>query len=390
MPVISEGIIGDGFEGVERADSIWQFKDDVDLFVFPDIGFAPEQMELLRQGKIVWGSRRADALESNRGLFLRTLKEIDLPCPKFEVVNGMNRLRDYLKDKEDKFIKVSRWRGDFETLHWIDWKDGEMELDRLAVRFGATKNAIKFYVFDPIPAEIEDGIDTYCIDGQWPSLVLHGMEKKDKSFIGTITPFKDVPGPVRMVNEAFGPVLGRYGYRGAFSTEVRIDDKGESYFIDPTCRFPSPPYQIEMDLFGNFSDIIWQGANGVLIDPEPTAEFGVQAVLKMDKNVDDWAAVKIPESVSEQVKGAFCCEIDGALCFPPSPMGNMVAWLTATGDTLKEAIQNLQGYKDELGDAFTVEDKSLADLLVEINAAEDAGMKFSDSAIPEPSIILEK
>jgi len=387
MPLLSEGIVGDGIEGVTRVESIWD-DDDIDLYVFPDVGFSSEQKGLIRRGKAVWGARDADKLETNRGLFCKTLESLDMPMADYETIKGMTNLKLFLKDKQDKYIKISKWRGDMETFHWSSWKENEIELDRLAIRFGAAKEGIKFYVFDPIEAEIEDGIDSYCIDGKFPSLVLHGMENKDKSYIGAMQKWDDLPEEVRSVNEKFSPILAQYGYRAMFCTEVRITEKDESYFIDPTCRFPSPPFQVMLDLFGNFSDIIWQGANGILIDPEPTAKVGVQALLKMDKSVDEWGVAEIPDSIKGQVKGCFNCEIGGAMVFPPSPMGDMVAWLTATGDTIEEAIKTLQEYKSDLPDVFSCEDKSLADLLVEIQKAEEKGIEYPGEK-PEPSIVLE-
>lgn len=389
MPLLAEGIVGDGIEGVTRVESIWD-DDEVDLYVFPDVGFSSEQKELIRRGKPVWGARDADKLETNRGLFCKTLESLDMPVTDYKTIKGMTNLKLFLKDKEDKYIKISKWRGDMETFHWTSWKENEIELDRLAIRFGAAKEGIKFYVFDPIDADIEDGIDAYCVDGKFPSLVLHGMEAKDRSYIGAMQKWDDLPEEVRSVNEKFSPVLKEYGYRAMFCTEVRITEKDESYFIDPTCRFPSPPFQVMLDLFGNFSEIIWQGANGNLIDPEPTAKIGVQALLKMDKAADDWGVAEIPDSIKGQVKGCFNCEINGAMVFPPSPMADMAAWLTATGDTIEEAIKTLQEYKADLPDVFECQDKSLADLLVEIQKAEDKGMQFTSESIPSPSIVLEE
>lgn len=389
FPVISEGIVGDGFDEFERIESYLNVIEECDLFVFPDIGFSAEQKDLVARGKAVWGARDGDSLESNRGLFLSTLKKVGLPVPKFEEIEGMTSLRAFLSDKTDRYIKISKWRGDFETFHWRSWKEDSIELDKIAVRFGPAQEIIKFYVFEPIDAEIEDGIDSYCIDGQFPNIVFHAVENKDKSLAGTISKWEDLPEELSMVNEKIAPVLKKYGYRGNFSTEVRITKDKESFFTDPTCRNPSPPFQLQLDLFGNYSEIIWHGANGICIDPKPTALCGVQALLKIEKSEDDWAVAVIPDEISAQVKPSFCCKIDGALVFVPSLMGNMVAWLTATGNTLEEAIENLQEYKKFLPDNVKCEDKSLADLLVEMKSAETKGIEFGVE-IPEPEIVLEE
>jgi len=734
LPLIQEAMIGDGFDEIERVESIWDVVDKVDFFVFPDIGHASLQKYLVSLGKPVWGARGGDVLESNRGLFLKTLESVGLEVPDHDVIKGLTNLRLFLKDKEDKYIKISKWRGNFETFHWVDWGSTESELDNLAVEFGPAKEMITFYVFDPIDTDIEDGCDAYCyddqteiltecgwipfpemrreyavatlnpatgqieykipsevvkkrsdvicvcekrklnfavtpkhgmvvkrhhsgdslhrerlcdlspgqqyaipgsgvwvgsechlhkipkptgifrlrnghnesdvsvkmddwleflgwfiaegsitrdgytvgigqafihdterekirsvlsrlpfnfnenginfrihskqlylhllasfrpgkripkyvkalssrqiqicldaiylgdgtlcsngstklyfagpdrrladdiqecllkvgkcgavhakkptafgligsrevertktcfvvseysvsdrvlkpsedirtvpyagfvycvnvenhiiyvrrngipmwcgncIDGNYPSLVLKGMEQKDKSFLGTMMKYDEMPEQLREVNDKFASALRQYDYRGFFSTEVRIlPDK--FYFIDPTCRSPSPPHQLQAAMWDNYADILWQGANGNCIDPEPNSKFGVQALLSVSRNEKEWAAVKIPDSIKDSVKCGFCCEIDGRLCFPPSPLESMAGYLTATGDTIEDAIASLQEKAKELPASMKCEDKSLAELLKQAQSAEDKGMEFTkDQDIPEPSIVLD-
>lgn len=233
MPKLADGMIGEGFDNLTRINSPWE-AEHADLFVFPDIGFGPLQKHLREMGKPVWGHNGGDILETHRGRHLMKLNELEMDLPPFEIVKGMANLRAYLKDVEDKYIKISKWRGDWETFHWRSWCEDEGALDQSAYHLGPGKELITFYVFDAIDTDIEDGIDTYCIDGQWPKLVVHGMERKDKGFLCAVQEMDKISKAVTIVNDLFGPVLGEYGYRGFFSSEVRIKDEF-SYFIDPTC-----------------------------------------------------------------------------------------------------------------------------------------------------------
>jgi hypothetical protein len=389
LPLIQEAVIGDGFSEVERipkGKSFFDVATEVDFFVFPDIGFAGEQRELISQGHMVWGARGLDSLEYNRGKFLRALKSCGLEVPKHEVIRGLNNLRLFLDDKKDMYIKMSNWRGNFETFHWVDNEQTSAELDNLAVEFGPMKEHLTFYVFYPIDTDIEDGIDTYCINGEYPNLVLHGVENKDKSFLGTMCEFSELPEQVREVNEKFAPILK--DYRGFFSTEVRIlPDK--HYFIDPTCRAPSPPHQSQCMMWDNYAEILYQGAAGNCIDPEPNSKFCVQALLSYKRNEKEWVSFKIPESIKTNVKCGFCCEVDGLLCFPPHPLETMAGYLVATGDTIKEAIDVLQKCAKELPPGLNCEDKSIADLLILADNMSEDGVPLTEATIPEPSIVLE-
>lgn len=395
FPKVAEGIVGDGFKNITRVTDIWRVKKKCDLFVCPDVGFGGLQQELVSQGFPVWGHHGADELETDRGLFLETLDELGMPTPKYEVIMGITNLKLHLKEETDKYIKVSKWRGDWETLHWRDWSHDESVLDGYAYRFGPAKELIKFYVFDSIDTDIEDGIDTYCIDGQWPETVMHGMECKDRSYLCSVQPMSDIDERVKVVNEKFGPVLASYGYRGFFSSEVRIKDD-ESFFIDPTCRAASPPSQVMTELFANLGEIIWHGANGELVKPEMStivdsdepAQFGVQALIKSERDCDEWEVLDIPGEMRKWVKCGFACEIKGKLCIPPHPLGGMIGWLVAIGSTMSEAIDNLKKYQGELPDGLHCDVDSLANLLKEAETAKEEGIEFTEQQLPEPSEVI--
>jgi hypothetical protein len=389
FPHFKDALIGDGYGDIIRVESIEQVKAKCDLFVFPDIGYADLQMELVAQGKAVWGCRHADELEARRGLFLETLQnETDLPVPKYQKIKGLSNLFLHLRDNPDRYIKVSTYRGDFETCHFRSMEEDHGLLDSWGVKLGPLREEFYFYVFEPIDTQVEDGIDSYCIDGQWPSTVIHGMECKDSAYLGTFQKMDEVPPETRIANEQFGPVLAHYGYRGFFSTEVRITEEGDSYFIDPTCRAPSPPSQVMCEMTSNLGDIIWQGANGILVEPVPAAQFGVQAIFKVDR--DEWGVIKLPTELDQWVKVSFSCKMGDKICVPPDPQGvSEIGWVVAIGDSMPEAIENLRFHVEQMPEGVKVEFSSLADLLKEVKMAEDEGMSFSDEEVPEPATIIE-
>ena len=387
FPRLKDSLIGDGYPDLVMAESIESMKDRCQLFVFPDIGYADLQMELVHAGKAVWGCRQADELEALRGKFLEVLKTTNLPVPRFRKIKGITNLKVFLMDKENQFIKVSTYRGDFETFHFRSLEEDEGVLDSWSVKLGPMKELMSFFVFEPIETEIEDGIDSWCIDGRWPETIIHGMECKDSSYIGTFQKLADAPREISIINDEFGPVLARYGYRGAFSTEGRITKDKETFFIDPTCRFPSPPSQCMMEMIGNFGEIVWEGANGRIVEPEQKHKFGAQAIFKVDR--DEWGIFKIPGDIEQFVKISFSCMIDGKICVPPDPQGvEEIGWCVGVGDTMEAAIDHLRDVKDSMPDGCHVQFSSIADLLKEIHTAQEAGMVFTDQPVPEPESVI--
>jgi hypothetical protein len=387
FPTVQD-LVGDGFDDIERVDSIWQVAERCDAVICPDIGFAPLQRELLRQGKPVWGAREADALEVYRGKFLDALIDTRLPVPKFTKVIGMTALREHLKDKQDRYVKISRFRGDWETFHWRSYEQDTGYLDIKSVQFGPLKEQVIFYVFDPIDTDIEDGIDTYCIDGKLPDLVLHAMENKDLSWLGGWQRLAEVAPELRIVSEEFSPILERHQYRSFFSTEVRITPDGESFFIDPTLRAGSPPSQAMCELIENYGDVVWHGANGELVEPKPVAKFGAQAVVNL-KNRRFWSEIEVDDELDQWLKCGNCIRVGDSICFPPDPdCDPAVGYLVGIGDTVAEAVQHLQENAKLLPSGVCCDVASLADLVREMEEAADQGIEPAADEIPDPAIAL--
>lgn len=389
FPTINKCLIGDGFEGVERCDDIWKVKHEVDAWVFPDIQHSGLQLELESQGFPVWGSRAADEIETNRELFHKTLKKLGLDCPKYRVVKGLTNLRLFLADNEGPFfIKISKYRGSLETTKFRSWERDEGLLDVWAVRFGPAKEHIPFLVFDPIDTPLEIGGDTYCIDGQFPELMVHGEEWKDRAYLGTITTRTEMPDDIQKVLDAFGPVLEGYRYRNAWSMELRKTDDA-AFFIDPCCRWSQPATASRLELFSNIADIIYYGAHGQLIEPEPAAAFAAECVLTTKVEKGAWRAVEVPKELAGCIRLNDCCEIDGMVCFPPDDSrGESIGWLVAIGDTIEDTIEIMKTYADNLPDGMEADTDALVDLLAELKTAEEAGVEFSEDPIPEPETAL--
>lgn len=387
-PTIRDGNIGGGFPDIERVNDFWEIKNEVDFFVFPDVGFSGLQAELKSQGFPVWGAGSGDEIETMRGKFLKTIEAQGLQVPPFTAIEGMDSLREYLKDKTDKWIKISKWRGDWETMHWRDWQQDEQTLSFKENQMGPVCEDVMFYVFDPIETEIEDGCDAYFCGGKFPERVIHGMEAKDRAYLGTFCDFKDLPEPVLKTNEAIAPVLEQNDYNGFFSVEVRIVTPDDFYFTDPTCRCGSPPSQVMTEMLENFSEIIQAGAHGECLEPVEAAEFGMQLLVKIKRNPSQWGMVKIPDQLDQWFKPLPCMMTEsGVMAFPPDEE-NIAGWLVAIGNTIEETLENLKELIKLLPDGLETDIAPMASLLEEVKAAEKQNMEFTPKEIPEPETVI--
>ncbi len=389
METIADAAICDGFDNVTVVDSLWDVKNECDAFAFTDIGFSGEQKELVSQNKAVWGHHGADKLETMKGFFLDILEKVGLDVPPHKRIMGFTELKSFLDDNPEKYIKISKYRGNWETFHWRNSKMDGLELEMRGIRLGPMRESITFYVFDPIDSFVEDGTDTWNINGMWPKNVLHAIEKKDRGLIGAIQPVSEIDERVWHINQAMGPVLEKFGCQGPFSTEIRLTEHA-SYFNDSTNRHGSPPSQLQTKLIKNLPEVILAGAHGECLEPDcGTEPIGAQVLITSDRDKEEWLAFPMPEELREHVCSSFCCEVNGDVHICPNPLENWAGWLVATGSTIEEVVDTMKERKAMLPDGFDCDITSLAHLLKELEDAKEQDIRITDSRIPEPAVALD-
>ncbi len=387
---LNSAILGYGLEGVERCNDIWQVKNEVDVWVFPDIEHAGIQLELESQGRAVWGSRKGDTLELLREKFHNVLEQVGLDVPKYRTIIGLTKLSQFLIENEGPwFIKISRWRGSFETQKFRSWKLDEWLLDQWAVKFGPAKEIVPFMVFDPIDTPLEIGGDTYGIDGQWPDEMLHGDENKDKAYISAVTNRKEMPPQILEVLDAFSPILKEYRYRNFWSMEIRVKDD-KAYFGDATTRAPMPATPSNLENIKNLPEVIYHGAQGELVQPEYEKPFTGEVLVNMKGDRHAWGVTEVPGELKRWLKLPNSCEIDGLRCFPPDEQhGEAIGWLVALGDTVEEVISEMKSHIEKLPDGMSADLEPLGELLTVVSEAQKQDIDFP-AKIPPPEIVMEK
>ncbi len=384
-------------EGMAHAVKITDFFDPdifktIDLFIFPDIGYGGLQRHLVSLGKAVWGSMGADELELYRDFFIQTLKEVGLPTVKSKTIHGLTALGKYLKEVNNKWIKINCYRANMETWHHLNYEHSVRKLEGLAIIFGGTKEQITFVVQDEIESDVECGYDGWCINGQFPQSTFQGYEKKNELYLAALTKNSELPKEILYVNERMAPVLAEYDYKNWWATEIRVS-KGVPYFIDPTARHPGQSGEHFWETCLNLADIIWQGANNNIITPIYGWPFAAEATLHYDAMSDntaigeEWMTLDIPKNVRRWFKPYHYCIIDGIYHFAPSKKGE-VGVIIGVGDTVKETIDQIKKHLKTM-DALPVYaiTAGFVDLLESIKEAEKSGINFADK-IPSPKSIL--
>ena len=312
FPQITQGMLGYGLRNVELVDGVFgPHFCEVDLFVFPDLGTGAIQIQLEKMGKRVWGPRNAEELEIYREVCKKKMEEMGLPVQPWTIVKGVTKLEEYLKGHKDQHVKIDKWRGVTETFFSPEWEIVEPKVHAIAETLGPFREELEFIVEDNLPDRVEVGVDTYCIDGQYPRNTLFGIECKDCGYIGQMVDWSALPEPLRRWNEAFAPLFARYGCRASVSNEIRIGEDSVPYMVDATIRAPSPPSELWQELFTNLSEILWEGADGKLVEPVPAGKWGVQVIFKSQWAENNLQLVDYPEEYANQIKLYNCVVVDG-------------------------------------------------------------------------------
>lgn len=344
-PVTSDIEPGKGYDDIEAIEHWSDVLEEVDLWVCPDIHDGHLQEHLVSIGERVFGSRRAEDLEIWRAKFREIMDEIGLPVPPHEVVTGLDALRERLMEVNDKFIKTSaNVRGTSETWHHLSYNLSQAHLDKLASQFGAFRETQEWLIDDPILNVPEIGYDGLCVDGKFPRHGIVGVEAKDKAYYGQFMPWDMMPRVIRDVNTKLAPVLGQYGYRGFFSTEIR-----GKYLLEPTCRQPSPAGECEQEIYSNISEMIWSAAEGEIVEPIPAARFCAQVILsshEMDEATP--LPIDIPLDRRQWVKLYNSSKgEDGQEWVSPTPTRmSEIGSIVGIGNTPEQAIRELEKHCD--------------------------------------------
>lgn len=231
-PKIAPSLIGEGLSNVERVNNLFDYIDEVDVFVFPDIIDADLQLHLESLGKKVFGSRRGEELETNRAGMREYMKELKLPVGHYEIIKGVDALRLYLKDHKNVWVKIDTFRGDFETFQSKNYEYISTRIDVLEREFGILKNEVEFMVEDSLENKVEIGYDGYCIDGKFPNSTVFGLEIKSLGYVGVFKDYKELPETVIDFNNKISEALKGYNYRNFWSTEIRVGSDKKGYMID--------------------------------------------------------------------------------------------------------------------------------------------------------------
>jgi len=346
-PKMNKAYIGYGYDNIETIESPFEVFDEIDVWIFPDTYYGSFAQWLADQGELVWGSKLGEEMELQRDDLKKHMKKGKLPVNEFDVIKGMTNLRKYLEKNPDVYVKINKWRGTIETFYSKTYQLVKPELDEIEYKLGPLSEEIDFIVEKPVNG-LEAGYDGWTIDGQYPITCLSGVEIKDKAYAGHIRPYEYITTYITDFNEVMADTFKKYAYRGFFSTETRIDNI-TPYMIDFTARCPCPPGDIYLEIFDNLGEIIYAGANGNVVIPKNTKQYGVELLMESEWACHNFQPVYFPDKFAQSVKLKKAAKINDINFVIPQSYGSSdIGAIVGLGDSLQEAIKNVIEVADSI------------------------------------------
>ena len=108
------------------------------------------------------------------------------------------------------------------------------------------------------------------------------------------------------------------------------------------------------EIFGNYSEIIWNGAEGKVVDIDPAGKWGVEVILKSAWAENNWQPVTFPEKYENQIKLYNAVNVDGQ-------------WYSVTQNEEMQEVGAVVGWGNTLEEAMALEMR----LVAGVSASED-------------------
>lgn len=348
---------GDNFEFIEKEKYFWDWVEWADVIGCFDVSDG-DMMAWLKKKypeKSIFSCMSGERLEDDRIGFKKKIEELGLSSIPYKVIRGMTALRAYLKENDNKVVKINIFRSDFESLKCKDYLSVKQILDdRQALMGDMFAESIDFLVEDMIDCTIEAGFDGFFSGGQFKHLTV-GVEVDKNFYFGRVG--GEIPDVLNETLQAFTPTLNEMGYAGAFSTEERIVSKNEHYFIDPCCRVPLPLGVLYSRFINNWPEVVYKiGLNQpyeISCDHKYLGAFA----FTTDNAEKNYTLVQIKEGHRDDFRFLMAgCDKDGNYYATKGFKSVIVA--VAGGSTPEEVISQLKANVEEI-EAFELDTDSI-------------------------------
>lgn len=377
-PISSDFEPGKNFEYLQKEKDFFKWIDWADCIVNFDV-YDNSTIAFLRDkfpNKSIFGSGKGEWLENSRWKVKKWIKEQGLPLQKSYLVKGVTKLRKFIKENPDHYIKTDLFRSDCESFYAKNYKMVESRLNGLMVKYGAMAEEIDFIAEEMLDTDVEIGFDGFFWGEDYVDQCFMGYEKSKELILDKKFLIKDLPPECKEWLNKLKPLLKSLDYRGALSVEWKCF-KDRWYMLDICARSMSPGGAGYPQWITNWSELVYKIGKKEKVDMKTNCNFLSAVFLESKRAEEEDVYVEVKKENRDKIKFMSACQRDGDY-YAVKPC-KTVSIPIGSGNTWKEAIENLKKncefvFADEL-------DKGNVDQLDELEGiiknGEKIGINFS-------------
>ena len=116
--------------------------------------------------------------------------------------------------------------------------------------------------------------------------------------------------------------------------------------------FGSPVSELELNMIANLPEIMWEGADGKLVEPKYKAKYGCEVLIKSQWSPEKPMLIKFPEEYRDQIKLRYAAQFNKETWILPQNSGEEVGAIVAYGESLEDCMEEGQrDWRASQGDA---------------------------------------
>lgn len=338
--------IGLGFGNLEKVKYAAEWYSWADSYFFPDVTGQDELsfLKTIYPNKSFFGCGLAHKLEQDRWGLKKVLKDINIKFSQSERIIGIDKLRHYLILNKNKFIKISTFRGDVESFYAKDDKSVDLKLDEIANSWGPYKNKIEFICEDTIDSDVEIGADLIFNGIDYLKPYIYGYEVHKGMYFGRVS--DTLPPLLKDGMDKLKPVLKKLDYRSCISTEIKCVSKTESFFLDITCRLPSPLCALYNEYILNWREVVYK--TGLKQDVKLNIKHKYVGAMPLNSynGINHFIKIDVDKKDREHIKFVVVGENDGS--YYSIKGTEKICVIIAGGETVQEVIDIIKKYSGKV------------------------------------------
>lgn len=343
-PCFSDFQPGMGVEGLDKVKNFFDTVDDSDCLVNFDC-YDQDTIDFLRKKypmKSVFGSGGAVWIENDRWKLKQLIQKLGLPLQKSWHIIGVPKLREFLKEHPNVYIKTNLWRSDCESFHAKSYDFVEQRLNGLMVKYGAMSDTVEFIAEEMLDSEVEIGVDCFFSKNDYVPQCFLAYEIKKEWYLGLKTEVKSLPPKIKLWMEKLKPTLQSLDYRSGLSFEWKVMKDGTCYLLDICARLQSPASVGYPKWIKNWPEAIYKIGKGEKVSLDIPYKYVAAIFFESQRGKDENVMVDVKDL--DKVK-LMCFSKNNGKYYSVKGSKTM-AVPVAEGNTWQECVEKLKKNAD--------------------------------------------